>query len=281
MERLIMSLIPTKPNSAHWYHQTPEGVWMPMYEMPKKDGKGMKKVTLREAREGGFVPSVTGITEMMPKPFLQSWKVEQAILSAVTLPRLPDETEDAFCARVVEDMDAQSEKAREFGTKIHDAIESYLMKRHEPFPDDVAPFMASFVQWADNEIMEVKALEFCVGSKVCGYAGRLDLDAVLMGRGPCLVDFKTQKVKLNRAGIKEPAFYLEWPIQLTAYANAMPEKRGLVTVVIDSGEPGPIWLREWVQTERLKYWSTFESLYKVWVYLNNYDPSKARIYGLN
>ena len=52
----------------------------------------------------------------LAKPGLDEWKIEQGIMAALTLPRLPDESLDSFAHRVVVDMGEQVEKAADFGS---------------------------------------------------------------------------------------------------------------------------------------------------------------------
>lgn len=295
-----MSLINTQ-KSSHWYSYS-NGIYSPCYELPKKSGPGMKKVTLREARELSLLVSITTISNYTPKPHLVDWRIEQAIMSAVTLPRQREsfenwrarcnetniekvlkwayassplyvENEDAFCQHVITDMDAQSEKARQFGVSIHDAVEQYLLLK--PLPDEkLAPFVSSFQRWADDEVEEVLGVELVVGNSALGIAGRLDLHCILRGLGEAVVDFKTQNVKRNKAGIKTPAFYNEWPRQLAAYARCVNVDKEIaqVSMVIDSDEPGPVFLRKWDRTDH--HWNMFQNCLELWIDDNEYNPAR-------
>ena len=44
-----------------------------------------RNTTLRDARQHGYVPSVTTIIGMAAKPSLENWKINQALNSAITL----------------------------------------------------------------------------------------------------------------------------------------------------------------------------------------------------
>lgn len=264
-------LVNSAAKGSHWYRFT-NGVITPCYEVPKKTGIGMKKTTLREAREMALLVSITTISNYTPKPYLQDWLIEQAIQSALTLPRIAGEGEDALAKRVVEDMDKQSEKAREFGTAIHDAIDLILTGQEQP-NKELEPHLKSFREWAASNIEEVIACEQVVGRPDLGIAGRLDLHCKLRGAGESVVDFKTQKVKSGKSG-KTPAFYGEWPRQLAAYARCVsPEKEigGIVTVIIDSGEPGPVHVKAY--DNQLRHWRMFKNCLELWMDDNEYDPS--------
>src|SRR5690242_8914980 len=105
-------------DSGHWYKRDGS----PCYELPTKQG-GTRGVNLRWDRHLGLVPSVTTVLQVVAKPQLEVWKVRQGILAALTLTRNPDECDDDYLARVMEDSKAQAKAAAEEGTRIHDAIE--------------------------------------------------------------------------------------------------------------------------------------------------------------
>ena len=79
------------PDSAHWYQR--DGV--PLHTVLSAKGEP-RPTTLRDARKLGLLPSVTNILGVIAKPGLTSWLQEQAVLAALTLPRIEGESEDAF-----------------------------------------------------------------------------------------------------------------------------------------------------------------------------------------
>jgi hypothetical protein len=68
--------------SGHWY--APDGT--PRYEVMGKNGN-MRPATLRDARKMGWYPGVTSIIKCAAAPGLESWKQNQVLLAALTLPR--------------------------------------------------------------------------------------------------------------------------------------------------------------------------------------------------
>ena len=78
--------------SGHWYDpKTGE----PRYTYTNKKGE-IKNTTLRQARVSGWVPSVTTIIGCAAAPALTNWKIDQAILSCLTLSREENETEQEY-----------------------------------------------------------------------------------------------------------------------------------------------------------------------------------------
>src|ERR1051326_7878287 len=79
-----MILIQRQP-ASHWYLRDGTA----FHEIAKKDGSGNRPVTLADARKVLALPSVTNVLGVLSKPTLEAWKIEQGILSALTLPRRP------------------------------------------------------------------------------------------------------------------------------------------------------------------------------------------------
>lgn len=259
------NLIQRDEQSSHWYKHDGE-IWQPAYEMLKKDGTGMRPVTLRDAKLQGLVPSVTNVLSVCAKPGLQAWKQEQCVLAALTLPRKPDEGLADFARRVIEDAEAQSLKARELGTRIHAACEDVLKGRL--VEADLDDWVAGFRAWADINIEEVYACESYVGDRAGGFAGRLDLHCRLKDVGDAVVDYKTQAVK------SKPAFYIEWARQLAAYAHCITPDGSpwpaLVSVVINTAEPGPVFVQCWETPQR--HWESFQHCHALWCDERDYWP---------
>ena len=84
--------------SGHWYTKDGE----PMYEIVGSNGK-IRATTLRDAKKIGLVPSVTTIIGQLNKPALIGWAQKQVLLSALTLPRLPNEDEESYIERILQD----------------------------------------------------------------------------------------------------------------------------------------------------------------------------------
>jgi hypothetical protein len=109
----------SNPSEAgHWYRKNGE----PAYTMIGKNG-AERPTTLRDARKEGLVPSVTTIIRCAAAPGLTNWMIDQAIMAALTLPRLEGENDADFMARVKADSKEQARKAAERGTQIHAIVQ--------------------------------------------------------------------------------------------------------------------------------------------------------------
>lgn len=242
-------------NKSHWYDKQGN----PVHEVPCKSKDGMRPTTVKDARELGLVPSVTNILGILNKKGLNEWRVEQGILSALTLPRLEGEDDQSFAHRVVEDMQQQSEQAMEFGSKVHAFIEGIINIVSEAieFPE-IENYLLPVCRFlVDNNFSGKSEQRFATNE----YAGTIDFIGSAFGEENVIVDFKTQATKQ----CKKVIYYDEWVYQLVAYYNLIPSKNkeSLYSVVISSSEPGRIEFKEWSLDEQINGEAIFNSALKI------------------
>jgi len=109
--------------------------------------------------------------------------------------------------------------AKQLGTEIHQACETYALTGQRPAVDaELAPFLDRFDEWCQHFQPAYEAAEMTVYNPTYGYAGTLD--AVLKVDGMSVVaDYKTSRKDLDDRGkLREP-----WPdvaLQLAAYRYA-------------------------------------------------------------
>ena len=264
-----------RESASHWY--LPDR--SPFHEVERADGKGLRSVTLRDARKVGAYPSVTNVLAVLAKPALDAWKQEQAILAALTLPRLDGESEDDFARRVVADMSAQVTKAADLGTAIHAACEVYAQSAALPESRDVRALFEPVREWFDMEVERIACVEAIVAHHEFGFAGTVDLVAKLRSTGDwAVIDFKTQRVKADAKGVPKPNFYETWPMQLEAYRQAIlhsgvgKQPKDIVSVVINSQSPMPVTPKVWPREEHAGYWNAFINARNLWVWMKGYNP---------
>ena len=230
----------------------------PVFEVPKKSGKGMKKTTLREARELDLLPSVTSIQKIIAKEGLQRWIQEQLVMSALTLPKEPEEALEDFAKRIIEDSGKQASEAAELGSNVHRAIEEYMATGaiNTEYEQHIAPV----IKWI-NETMSDKDKIKTEVSFACteGYGGRVDCVYNDM-----VIDWKTQGTKGGK--FKQ---YPEHGEQLAAYANGLGiEHADLINVYISTTEVGLIEVYRWTNNDDLL--AQFGSSFHLWKSRNNW-----------
>ena len=270
-------IIVTRESASHWYF--PDGT--PLHDVPRADGKGERPTSLRDARKLGLFPSVTNVLGVISNPGLAAWKQEQAILAALTLPRHEDEPLDDFARRVVTDMASEVKSAADRGSAVHAAIEGYAQGGWLPEDKEIARLFEPARQWFDAEVIQVHSVEIAAGNPEWGYAGRVDLVATLRSSGrPTVIDFKTQKVRRDKAGNFKPLLHDTWPLQLEAYRQALIcRDKGLAdaaiaSVVIGSTEPMPVVVKVWDDADKAGFFRAFLAARDLWVWQKNYCPVK-------
>jgi hypothetical protein len=201
--------------SGHWY--LPDG--SPAYRIIGKNGKE-RNTTVKDAREHGLLPSVTTIIGCASKPALDVWKQQQAILSALTLPRLEGESEEDWLSRVVADSKETAKQAAERGTQIHGVIEAF-------YEGIYIPELPPYVRAVENAINEHFGSQLWISEKSFaygGFGGKCDLVA----KSGFVVDFKTTEKDLDKLD-----YFFDHQMQLSAYRQGfeMPKARCAIVYV--------------------------------------------------
>lgn len=251
------------PDAAHWYGR--DGV--ACHTVPSLKGNP-RPTTVRDARKLGLLPSVTNIIGVIAKPELTSWLLEQAVTAALTLPRHPGESEDAFAKRVVADSQTTRDSAAEFGTAFHAGAEQVAHALAVDAEHVAAAWLHHYFDWFRRNVVTLRWTEEVLVNLAMGYAGTADLLIEHREHGPCLVDLKTMKVK---PGAK-PAPYKSWCYQLAAYRKALGRPVKCLNLIVNSNEPSEPVEHLWTDDELETGWQAFEAAHRLWVIEKGYDP---------
>jgi len=235
--------------------------------------KGEPRPTnLRDARKLGLLPSVTNILGVVAKPELVDWKMEQAVLAALTLPRREGESLDEFAHRAVEDSEGRGRSAAEFGTAFH-AGAVLVAKSIEVDPaGPCAAWLERYHTWFLANCRRVVWAEQVLVNAELGYAGTADLLIEHVAYGWTLVDLKTQQVKAKAGRSGKARAYPSWAYQLAAYRRAIGDKVACMNLIVNSAEPGPPVEHLWSQEELESAWKVFEAAQVIWRTEKGYDP---------
>ena len=260
----MTTIIARAAESVHWYKQ--DGG--PQYTVKAKDGSD-RPTTLRDARKMNLVPSVTTVLKIAAKPGLEAWKQEQMLLAALTLPRTPEETEQAFIARVVADSKETGKQAAEAGTRIHESIEQWFGGKR-----DVEHKTAALS--VDERICEHFKTHPCQEWLVersfadpMGFGGKVDLFCMADQYAPTgiVADIKTKDFGPD----DKVDAYDEHLMQLAAYRHGLNLKNArCANVFVSRTHPGLVKIIEWAEEDITKGWEMFKCLLQFWKLKNNF-----------
>jgi hypothetical protein len=246
---------------THWYQHNGN----PLHKVMGTN-KELRNTTLRDARKLDLVPSVTTILSIMEKPGLIKWKVDQGILAALTLGRIPNETDEDFLKRLYFDSIKQVIDAMNEGEKIHDACEKHITGKRV----DVK-YLPHAVAVKDQLDYHFPNIHDWITEKPfahpLGFGGRVDLYSPSTG---VVVDFKGKD--FSPTDKKVLAF--EQHYQLGGYQIGLdlPINWGL-NIFFSRSHPGHAegfaWNKEKMQHGRDVFLATFN----LWKTLKKYDPS--------
>jgi hypothetical protein len=232
--------------NGHWY--TKDG--SPAYTTIGKTGE--RPTTLRDARKLGLLPSVTTINGMLSKAGLDTWKQQQVLLAALTLPRQENEPEQEWLARVMQDSKATGREAAERGTAIHAIIEAYFDQVYMPEKPAYLDAIDKALRDAFGEQLWLSERSF---GHPLGFGGKCDL----MSKEGFIVDFKTKETDLDKVDV-----YFEHEMQLAAYREGLGMPTARSAIVFVNGKTNQVKLIEISQEKLQSGWECFEHLLRVY-----------------
>lgn len=232
--------------TQHWY--TKDG--HTAYTTIGKTGE--RPTTLRDARKLGLLPSVTTINGMLSKAGLDTWKQQQVLLAALTLPRADGEPEEDWLKRVMQDSKATGREAAERGTAIHAVIEGY-------FEQVYMPQKPAYLDEIDKVLKEAFGEQLWLAEKSfghpLGFGGKCDL----MACSGFVVDFKTKETDLDKVDV-----YFEHEMQLAAYREGLGMPTARSAIVFVNALSNQVKLIEITQEKLQSGWECFEHLLRVY-----------------
>ena len=231
----ISDLTPTH-DSQRWYRRDGTGICS---EVIGKTNGSPRPPTLRDARELGLLPGVTGINKIYPGS-LNWWSQDIRV-------------------------------AGEVGTRRHARIEAFHKKHATMIDKADEPFVMPYYEWYAKTVYAVLEAESVAVSLEHGYAGTMDLHCCLQrqisdndGLERCMtavVDLKNRK---------NPATYDTDAMQLAAYRRAVGADVG-ISVILGTAQP-EILVKEWTPAEDELAWTRFSLCLALWKSANGYYP---------
>lgn len=246
--------------AGHYYW--PDG--RPAYQVPGSKPDILVSPDIRHARKLGLLPSVTGIIKLAAAPGLERWKADQLMMAALTLPRLPNEPESTWIARVRIDAQEQAKNAAERGTAIHKAIQE--RDRDGEYGKHVIG-----VGTAINSLFGRFGLFTWTAERSfahpLGFGGKVDdhTDGIIL-------DYKTKEFSPDT----KLETYDEHAQQLAAYriGLGMPQARCAI-VYVSVTVPGLAQVIEIDEDKLKRGWACFTALLAYYKAKTGYDPTKV------
>jgi hypothetical protein len=269
-------------SGGHWYLRDGS----PCHQVANKTG-GKRDFNLRWDRRLKAVPSVTTVLRVIDKEALNNWRVEQGILAALTLPRIPDEPELAYLERVKQDSRQQSQDAAAEGTRIHCAVDDHFSGRD--FPEKYQPHVkATLVEIARlfpnvNDWVSEKSF-----AHPLGFGGSCDLHSTEVfvaadhkGKdGELWTDGDHVYARLTQDGeVKDKRCDYDQNWQLAPYLvglgladpNEPSTFKQAAAIFISRTHPGSVSGRIFSAAEMYHGWRIFAAALQLWKLLKNYD----------
>ena len=260
----MTTIIVRAAESVHWYGKDGS----PQYTVKAKDGSD-RPTTLRDARKLGLIPSVTTILKIAAKPGLEQWKLEQMLLSALTLPKEPHESEKSYIARIVADSKETGKQAADIGTRIHESIERWFGNdrnvEHPKIAQEVELAIANHFKTHTLTDWLVERSFSHQGQ----FGGKVDIHCPTRKEAPTgiVLDVKTKDFGPD----DKIDAYDEHRMQLAAYREGLgiPAAR-CANVFVSRNNPGLIKIIEWAEEDLQQAWQMFECLRNYWTLKNNF-----------
>jgi hypothetical protein len=242
---------------SHWYDKDGKATHKVPYADPSK---GMRDTTLRDAKKLELVPSVTTVLNVLNKPALTRWKLNQMLEACLGLEREQDESEQAFIRRVWKASEQKATDAANMGTAIHDAIESFILGESFDLTYEKHA-VAVDKQLFQLGVGDVKLEHSFVHSD--GYGGMIDLH-----NDEWVIDHKSKEFDETW----KPMAYPEQCMQLVAYDEGLGNSgRRLGNMFVSRTVPGLVRFWEWDDKSfNSRQLRTFKNALDIWQIQNDH-----------
>lgn len=233
-------------------------------EMKTRPGE-LRPTRVSDAKKEKWLPSVTTVLDVLGKPALINWKIDQHLIQAHGMPH--GYGLDEYISEVKMRTENQMDKAPQAGTDLHNLMEEYWLKREESSSEahrvcyPVYEKIISHTGYLPAE-PEVKF------SHPLGFAGMTDL--VMAAATEWVIDYKTKQTadKFKPGKMAYP----DHSRQLAAYRNGLRMPKARCANVFVCLEDGQIDFHEHKEEDLQKGWETFKDCLRIWQ-RENYDSS--------
>lgn len=245
---------------GHYYQQTESGV-LPRHfvEMATRPGE-LRPTRITDVKKWWkagevVVPSVTTVLNVLAKPALTNWLIDQHLKQAFDNPQISVEGYDEWLADIKRKAEMEMDKAPSAGSDLHNILEQYYLLTL-PMDHELRP-LCNEVNGVIEEITDRREWETEVNFVHDGYGGQVDLACEKW-----LIDFKTKQT----ADKFKPGkmVYDEHKMQLAAYREGLCRPKARCANVFICLENGEIDFHEHSEADLDKGWQLFKHTLSIW-----------------
>ena len=228
----------------HFYSKDKQGKVEPRYFVPMtKDPTKTRPSRVTDARKAAksgevWYPSVTTVLNVLDKPALVNWKVDQHLRTAFEVPEMPQEPYYEWAGAIKRQTQERLDLAPKAGTDIHKVLEDYFsaptMSPQNPIERLICQNVHAKLELSLGSIDNMECEKYFAEN---GYAGCADLVVVAQGVN-WVIDYKSKQTadKFKPGKMQYP----EHSRQLAAYGKAFfkdePFRAANVFVCLEDGE---------------------------------------------
>jgi hypothetical protein len=245
------------------------------------EGKDGRATTLREARKLSLYPSVTTLENILDKPGLNKWKIDQHLETAAANAYENDVSVEEWRKSVRAETRERLDKAPDLGSSIHDALERFSNGESVSEHADAV----SRVDILVHEHTGMRLEDFIAEQSFVhplGFGGCVDLHIadirMLMDNWDrhedWVIDYKTS----GKGGDDFTKQKLAWPNhcrQLAAYREGLGLPHARVANVFISTVDDSVLFVEWPEEKVAHGWSVFQGIVELWQRINKFKPEEA------
>lgn len=252
-----------------------------MHTVQNANGDGTRPTTLADARKLGLFPSVSAILQILDKPGLDKWKLEQVAKASLLLKRDKKESEEYYIDRIIVESRREVEKAGDHGTGVHGELDRYFAAKlgKTEFAANAVTFAYTkpAIEWIEARGIQPVVSEIVLVNAEEGFGGTSDLPFLWQnGTKPGVLDYKTKKTKPDYPITPFP----DQAIQIAAYGKTYWKERFAeccgINLYLSSTEIGRTEAAAYSPAQLNAEWLIFREMCVIWRHLNQYDP-RARI----
>lgn len=177
-----------------------------------------------EANGGHVVASCTTKLSIIPNPFLDGWKIRQAISVTKENPNLEtSQIEECVWGMRTDPVSGEEITSSNFGTQFHQHIEKRLNGTSAEVDVEWCKFSNATMAWFDENVSKIFETETTYGSLKLNTAGQIDCIAKMKDGVLSVIDYKTRAVNPEKPKSISSKTYETDVMQLAVYADILRE----------------------------------------------------------